>query len=234
MTTGKAVLALARRHVGESYVFGAFAPKDNAQWRGPWDCAEFASWCVYQAARILYGCHDNHVHPARADAYTGHWARDAEALGQKIPIDETAVTPGAAVLRVPLQGLIGHIAFSDGAGGTVEAHSSKLGVIKSKISGRRWDFGVLIPGISYAKSPRVVRLREPKIVYRLTQPPMTGEVVRQIQERLKKKGFDPGPIDGVFGSKTFAAVRAFQLVKGLLPDGEVGPATAKALGIALG
>ncbi len=62
---------------------------------------------------------------------------------------------------------------------------------------------------------------------------MHGPVVQQIQTSLKSNGFDPGVIDGVFGPHTQAAVTAFQLSLDLNPDGEVGPITAKALGIIL-
>ena len=56
-----------------------------------------------------------------------------------------------------------------------------------------------------------------------------GEDVRQVQELLKRAGFDPGPIDGVFGSTTEAAVRQFQTSRGLDSDGKVGPITMAAL-----
>ena len=42
-------------------------------------------------------------------------------------------------------------------------------------------------------------------------------------------GLNPGPIDGIFGRKTEAAVRAFQADKNLVVDGWVGPITFKAL-----
>jgi uncharacterized protein (TIGR02594 family) len=48
----------------------------------------------------------------------------------------------------------------------------------------------------------------------------------QVQQALKKKGFDPGPLDGVRGALTIAAIIAFQNANGLAPDGVVGPATA--------
>jgi peptidoglycan hydrolase-like protein with peptidoglycan-binding domain len=37
-----------------------------------------------------------------------------------------------------------------------------------------------------------------------------GDDVRQLQERLKQLGFDPGPIDGAFGTMTKQAVWAFE------------------------
>jgi peptidoglycan hydrolase-like protein with peptidoglycan-binding domain len=52
-----------------------------------------------------------------------------------------------------------------------------------------------------------------------------GEDVRRLQEALKRLGFDPGPIDGIFGPKTEAAVKAFQKKYGLVVDGIVGPQT---------
>jgi uncharacterized protein (TIGR02594 family) len=51
----------------------------------------------------------------------------------------------------------------------------------------------------------------------------------EIQKRLKELGFDPGPLDGIPGRQTSAAVRAFQKSKKLLEDGIVGPATSAAL-----
>ncbi|HAJ60428.1 MAG TPA: peptidoglycan-binding protein [Cyanobacteria bacterium UBA8543] len=59
----------------------------------------------------------------------------------------------------------------------------------------------------------------------------SGPVVKQLQQRLQEKGFNPGSIDGVFGLGTKAAVRAFQKANGLEPDGMVGQQTWKALGM---
>nr|WP_314543027.1 TIGR02594 family protein [uncultured Massilia sp.] len=53
--------------------------------------------------------------------------------------------------------------------------------------------------------------------------------VREIQEALVRAGFDPGPIDGVWGRATLAAVKAFQAREGLEVDGIVGPQTMAAL-----
>jgi len=59
----------------------------------------------------------------------------------------------------------------------------------------------------------------------------SGSVVNQIQEALKNQGFYNGAVDGVFGSATETAVKAFQQSKGLTVDGKVGTATLKAMGI---
>ena len=57
-----------------------------------------------------------------------------------------------------------------------------------------------------------------------------GDAVRRLQELLNKKGFDCGAVDGIFGSKTYAAVVAFQKANGLGADGIVGPLTWGKLG----
>jgi len=234
MSTGKEIVQIAETRLGEKYILGAKVPKNNPNWKGPWDCAEFASWCVFQASNQLYGCDNDSASPTAADAYTGYWARDVESLGSKISISEAARTPGAMVLRIPQGNLTGHIVISDGKGGTIEAHSSKDGVIRSTLSNRRWDTGVLVPWIIYnQETPAPVNPPGFK-VYRVTSPYMHGEKTQEIQHALEAHGFNPGNIDGIYGPLTAAAVHAFQLAKGLLPDGEVGPVTAAELGLALG
>lgn len=57
-----------------------------------------------------------------------------------------------------------------------------------------------------------------------------GDAVRRLQELLNKKGFDCGAVDGIFGSKTYAAVMAFQKANGLGADGIAGPLTWGKLG----
>lgn len=57
-----------------------------------------------------------------------------------------------------------------------------------------------------------------------------GDAVRRLQELLHKKGFDCGAVDGIFGSKTYAAVMAFQKANGLSADGIAGPLTWGKLG----
>src|SRR5262249_2450465 len=148
VATGSRLLVLAGEHIGEKYVFGALVAKNNPAWLGPWDCAEFVAWLVYQVAGILYGCNDDSGDPATTESFTGYWGWDAALVGIEIPVVDAARTPGAAVLRIPVAGATGHIVISDGEGGTVEAHSTKRGVIASTLAGRRWDTGILVPGIT--------------------------------------------------------------------------------------
>lgn len=57
---------------------------------------------------------------------------------------------------------------------------------------------------------------------------MTGIGVKWVQWMLKERGFDV-KVDGIFGDKTDAAVRDFQLKFGLTVDGIVGKKTHEAL-----
>jgi hypothetical protein len=55
--------------------------------------------------------------------------------------------------------------------------------------------------------------------------------IKKIQEALKDKGNDPGPVDGVVGPQTQKALRAFQQANGLKTTGRLDAETAKALGV---
>lgn len=57
----------------------------------------------------------------------------------------------------------------------------------------------------------------------------TGEEVKTVQTQLTALGYNPGIIDGIFGTKTKIAVQSFQTASGLVSDGVVGPITRDAL-----
>lgn len=58
-----------------------------------------------------------------------------------------------------------------------------------------------------------------------TAPVVVPWSVADTQRRLTELGYEPGPIDGIAGRLTRAAVIAFQLDHGLKGDGVVGPLT---------
>lgn len=67
--------------------------------------------------------------------------------------------------------------------------------------------------------------------YSLSKYGSTGNEVKQIQTKLKNWGYYDGNVDGIYGSKTVAAVKKFQRKNGLSVDGITGPKTLAALGI---
>jgi hypothetical protein len=77
----------------------------------------------------------------------------------------------------------------------------------------------------FAKEVKPVR---PRLYYRWWWL-MRGDHVRNLQEVLAANGYNPGPIDGIFGKLTREAVIAFQRDQGLAVDGIVGPRTWAAL-----
>lgn len=219
MIPASRLVDLARLHIGERYVLGARVPLDLATATGPWDCAELASWLVYQTSNLVWGCVQHNVLPSRAEPYTGGWAKEIQrAPSVRCSVDAAIWTPGAFLLRRPREGVGGHIALSTGDGRTIEAHSTKLGVIAGTATGRRWDDGVLVPGYDYQRQDPLITE-----VLRLGGPPMTVELVREVQ------GVVGVSQDGVYGPKTAAALVQWQAAHGLVADGEVGPATWAAM-----
>src|SRR5689334_1566691 len=56
-----------------------------------------------------------------------------------------------------------------------------------------------------------------------------SDAVRTLQQRLRRLGDVPGPIDGLYGPLTEGAVRRFQQRRGLAADGIVGRQTKRSL-----
>ncbi|HEY9835168.1 MAG TPA: peptidoglycan-binding protein, partial [Stenomitos sp.] len=58
-----------------------------------------------------------------------------------------------------------------------------------------------------------------------------GPEVTNLQQELRQRGFNPGRVDGVYGSQTQEAVRQFQSTRDLFADGIAGRETLTALGL---
>jgi len=58
-----------------------------------------------------------------------------------------------------------------------------------------------------------------------------GTNVRTAQQALRDQGYNPGPIDGVMGPRTSAAVRDYQTKEGLTASGQLDDATMDKLGV---
>ena len=125
-------------HIGERYVFGAAVPKQNMNWAGPWDCAEFVAWGIYQVSGRLIGCRRGRAPNGRwyDNAYTGYFNADLPAVATPISAQEAADTIGAIALRSP--GTPGHIAVSRGGNRTIEAMDTANGVASGQMLGRPW------------------------------------------------------------------------------------------------
>jgi peptidoglycan hydrolase-like protein with peptidoglycan-binding domain len=60
---------------------------------------------------------------------------------------------------------------------------------------------------------------------------MSQDQIKKIQQALKDKGHDPGPIDGNMNSRTQEALRAFQKSQNITVTGTLDSSTAAALGV---
>ena len=70
----------------------------------------------------------------------------------------------------------------------------------------------------------------------LLLPEMSGALeknatILEAQTTLTKKGYDPGPVDGLWGGKTKRALQSFQKDKGLTVTGRLDRETRKRLGL---
>jgi peptidoglycan hydrolase-like protein with peptidoglycan-binding domain len=91
--------------------------------------------------------------------------------------------------------------------------------------------GLAIDGIAGPQTQRALRAEWPQPVGRGAGygQPGGSDQVRAVQRHLRTADKRPGPIDGVFGPRTEAAVIRFQATNGLTTDGVVGPHTWRAL-----
>lgn len=59
--------------------------------------------------------------------------------------------------------------------------------------------------------------------------PNLNQAVMNLQAQLAAKGYDPGPVDGVMGERTRAAIRAYQRDRQMPVDGQVTQALVTSL-----
>src|SRR5215467_11127717 len=74
---------------------------------------------------------------------------------------------------------------------------------------------------------------QPKPVPHAKPPAGQDADILKVQQALKEKGHDPGPVDGILGPSTRAALQAFQKSQGLDPSGRLDRVTLAKLGVQL-
>lgn len=79
-------------------------------------------------------------------------------------------------------------------------------------------------------APRAAQMRT-DAVRTLSKLGSTGAEVRRIQQTLQQLGYYGGEVDGIYGARTQAAVKAFQRSCGITADGIAGPTTLRYLGL---
>ncbi|MCU5784414.1 hypothetical protein MA04_03714 [Alcanivorax balearicus MACL04] len=86
----------------------------------------------------------------------------------------------------------------------------------------------------YRDVPKQVKVTDADMEWReiLCETNTTPDVVRRLQQALKDEGYDPTWVDGVYGSRTRAAVVAYQKDNNL-PSGQLTMRTLNELGVQL-
>ncbi len=59
----------------------------------------------------------------------------------------------------------------------------------------------------------------------------SAETIRQAQQKLMDQGQNPGPIDGIMGPQTQAALKSYQEAKGMTASGNLDQQTMASLGV---
>jgi len=131
----------------------------------------------------------------------------------------------------------GHIGYYVGNGYAVEWKGFAYGCVKTKVTGRGWQYWYKLPFINYEPTsttgPDAPESSVRELSYTSGKTMLRGEDVRALQVDLNALGYACGTADGIFGPKTSTAVKAFQQDHGLEVDGIVGKKTRAALEEAL-
>lgn len=138
---------------------------------------------------------------------------------------EIKIRYGSAVFQ-NVDGKRTHIGWYVGGGMCVEEHGTKAGCILSPLA--TWDeYGELVDQDYSAEIWETFNILPVDTVTKGAK----GELVKYLQRGLIEAGYDLGKTgaDGIFGSETLSAVRAFQHDHGLAPDGKVGKKTWAAI-----
>lgn len=134
---------------------------------------------------------------------------------------EIKIRYGSAVFQ-NVDGKRTHIGWYVGGGMCEEEHGTKAGCILSPLA--TWDeYGELVDQDYSSEIWETFNILPLDTITKGAK----SELVKYLQRGLIEAGYDLGKTgaDGIFGSETLSAVRAFQHDHGLTPDGKVGKKT---------
>ena len=124
-----------------------------------------------------------------------------------------------------------HIGYAISNKYAIECQNHDVGVVQTKISEREWKYAAR-PNWYEAPVPpepeKPVLKRE--LYFAKTGSLLRGDDVKDAQQLLLDKGYNPGIVDSIFGKKTEIAVKNFQHDNNLTEDGIIGKVTATMLG----
>ncbi len=142
MATGQDVINVGQQHLGEDYFWSyrvnnnnpndrtyAIMPDtalNNANYAGPWDCAEFVTYCVYRAYGLKYGLINSTEGTSFQESSAASWLQDATSLtSQFTEITLSAARDTVGAILIATSG--SHVALSAGDGRILEANVDRTG-----------------------------------------------------------------------------------------------------------
>ena len=160
---------------------------------------------------------------------------------KKGTIDTLPDVPGVILYHMDSNGEMSHTGVYVGGGLAVEARAAAYGVVKTAVKSRSWTHWAALPGVlsddgwqspSQTEKPKESTTKPQNaasgtavITMSTLRSGSKGTQVKVLQWLLNQNGHNAGTADGIFGSKTLAALRAYQKAKGLSVDGICGKNT---------
>ena len=199
--------------------------KYGSKWIGHYvaDCSGMFVWAFKQ-----FGLPMSHI---SSNIYKSYCTANKGRLTAEL---KQAIRAGSAVFTGDSPGKHPHVGLYIGGGEVIEAKGTLAGVIKSKITDKKWTFYGELKEVQYDGEPAPGPAPDPE-----TRPTLRrgdkGPYVVELQTDLVRLGYGVGPcgIDGDFGRATQAAVESFQYDHKLVIDGICGPKTWAAIDEAL-
>lgn len=193
------------------------------RWGPDYDCSSFVIEAYRQAGVPLKEAGANYT----GDMYAAFRACGFEDVTADVDLNNGAGLRYGDVLHSHNSGKQ-HAALYAGGGKIVHARSSEGNNLTGDQSGNEirvqpyygpWDHVLRYTG------GKAAPVEPAPVKRRILRKGMSGEDVRELQEKLNELGYSTGGIDGRYGIKTLIAVCAFQEDHGVEADGEAGPVT---------
>ena len=165
-------------------------------------------------------------------SYGSHGCPDKGANGMFTWAKSKGVDWGTIDTLPEIPGVVlykdGHAGYYVGDGYAVEWQGFTWGCVKTKVANRPWTHWYKLPFIDYGDTSGAQSAVDAVTVFtlgsRLLKNGSAGADVKALQELLNQLGAALN-VDGQFGSKTEAAVKAFQKKAGIRQDGTYGDQT---------
>ena len=121
----------------------------------------------------------------------------------------------------------GHIGVYIGNGYAIEFRGTNYGCVQTAVKDRDWTHWGKIDGVNYNTAQTTTN--NSKGDFNMTMNNVksgsTGASVKALQILLNGNGYDCGKADGIAGTKTVSAIKAYQGKNGLTADGIAGEKT---------